>query len=163
MKVSVDTVMRDWKLAKAWLRREARLLAAFTDEPTKVTIEQARRWAAEFNSWEIVDTASDLFCDAGLQSEVQSLLEQSSSTDGFLETSPVAHFMTQSAGSVLVGRRLGVFEVHALLGMGGMGEVYRARDTRLGRDVAIKILPSEFTATGFRRVRFEREARALAS
>ena len=48
--------------------REARLLAAFTDEPKKVTIEQARRWAAEFNSWEIVDTASDLFGDAGLQS-----------------------------------------------------------------------------------------------
>jgi 3-methyladenine DNA glycosylase AlkD len=48
--------------------REARLLAAFTDEPKKVTLEQARRWAAEFNSWEIVDTASDLFCDAGLQS-----------------------------------------------------------------------------------------------
>jgi 3-methyladenine DNA glycosylase AlkD len=48
--------------------REARLLAAFTDEPKKVTAEQARSWAGEFNSWEVVDTASDLFCDAGLQS-----------------------------------------------------------------------------------------------
>jgi 3-methyladenine DNA glycosylase AlkD len=48
--------------------REARLLAAFTDEPKKVTAEQARRWAAEFNSWEIVDTVSDLYCDAGLHS-----------------------------------------------------------------------------------------------
>ena len=48
--------------------REARLLAAFTDEPKEMTVEQARRWAADFNSWEIVDTVSDLYCDAGLQS-----------------------------------------------------------------------------------------------
>ncbi len=47
--------------------REARLLAAFTDEPKKVTAEQARRWADDFNSWEIVDTVSDLFSDARLQ------------------------------------------------------------------------------------------------
>jgi 3-methyladenine DNA glycosylase AlkD len=46
--------------------REARLLAAFTDEPKKVTLEQARRWADDFSSWEIVDTVSDLFADAGL-------------------------------------------------------------------------------------------------
>lgn len=46
--------------------REARLMAAFTDEPKKVTDEQARRWAAEFDSWEIVDTVSDLFADARL-------------------------------------------------------------------------------------------------
>ena len=48
--------------------REARLLAAFTDVPAEVTLEQARRWAADFNSWEIVDTVSDLLSDAGLQS-----------------------------------------------------------------------------------------------
>lgn len=47
--------------------REARLLAAFTDEPKKVTLDQARRWADDFNSWEIVDTVSDLYADAGLQ------------------------------------------------------------------------------------------------
>jgi 3-methyladenine DNA glycosylase AlkD len=47
--------------------REARLLAAFTDEPKKVTSEQAGQWAGDFNSWEIVDTASDLFAEAGLQ------------------------------------------------------------------------------------------------
>lgn len=47
--------------------REARLLAAFTDEPKKVTLAQARCWAADFNSWEIVDTVSDLYADAGLQ------------------------------------------------------------------------------------------------
>jgi len=57
------------------------------------------------------------------------------------------------------GRRLGVYEVVSLLGRGGMGEVYRARDTRLGRDVAIKVLPSDVTADRDRLARFEREAR----
>ncbi|MBL0374860.1 DNA alkylation repair protein [Rhizobium sp. KVB221] len=50
--------------------REARLLATFTDEPKKVTAGQARQWANDFNSWEIVDHAADLFGDAGLQTEL---------------------------------------------------------------------------------------------
>jgi len=65
--------------------------------------------------------------------------------------------------SALMGRRLGVYHLQALLGAGGMGEVYRARDTRLERDVAIKILPQMFTADPDRLARFEREARVLAS
>src|SRR5688572_27507688 len=62
-----------------------------------------------------------------------------------------------------LGSRLGPFEVTGLLGAGGMGDVYRARDTRLGRDVAIKILPAAFTGDPNRLARFEREARVLAS
>jgi len=65
--------------------------------------------------------------------------------------------------SALVGRRLGAYQVQALLGAGGMGEVYRARDTKLERDVAIKILPRQFTSDPDRLARFEREARVLAS
>ena len=61
------------------------------------------------------------------------------------------------------GTRLGDFEILSLLGAGGMGEVYRARDARLGRDVAIKILPDEFTGDPERLARFEREARLLAA
>src|SRR5829696_3113710 len=61
------------------------------------------------------------------------------------------------------GFRVGPYEVISLLGAGGMGEVYRARDTKLGRDVALKILPPAFTADGDRAARFEREARLLAS
>src|SRR6478735_5754192 len=61
------------------------------------------------------------------------------------------------------GSHLGPYEVLAPIGAGGMGEVYRARDTRLGREVAIKILPREFTAHPDRLARFEREARVLAS
>jgi tetratricopeptide (TPR) repeat protein len=61
------------------------------------------------------------------------------------------------------GTRLGPYEIVALLGAGGMGEVYRARDTRLGRDVAIKVLPPEFAADAERLRRFEQEARAVAA
>jgi serine/threonine protein kinase len=68
-----------------------------------------------------------------------------------------------SSVSVLSGRRLGAFEVHERIGVGGMGEVYRARDTKLGRDVAIKTLPPLFMSDPERLARFEREARVLAS
>ena len=61
------------------------------------------------------------------------------------------------------GSRIGPYEVIAAIGVGGMGEVYRARDTRLGRDVAIKVLPPAFAADPDRLRRFEQEARAIAA
>ena len=61
------------------------------------------------------------------------------------------------------GTRLGPYEVVAPLGSGGMGEVYRARDTRLGRDVAVKILPKELSADTARKQRFEREAKTISA
>jgi serine/threonine protein kinase len=61
------------------------------------------------------------------------------------------------------GTRLGPYEIVALLGAGGMGEVYRARDPRLGREVAIKVLPVAFSADPERLHRFEQEARAAAA
>ena len=64
---------------------------------------------------------------------------------------------------VTPGTRIGVYEVTGSLGTGGMGEVHRGRDTRLDRDVALKVLPAAFTADPDRLVRFEREARVLAS
>ena len=65
--------------------------------------------------------------------------------------------------SIAPGARLGPYEIAALLGAGGMGEVYRARDTRLGRDVAVKVLPAEFAGDSERLRRFEQEARAVAA
>src|ERR1035438_2498815 len=61
------------------------------------------------------------------------------------------------------GTELGPYEFVAPLGAGGMGEVYRAKDTRLGRDVAIKILPLHLSASPERRERFDREARSIPS
>jgi tetratricopeptide (TPR) repeat protein len=65
--------------------------------------------------------------------------------------------------SSLIDRRIGAYRILSFLGAGGMGEVYRARDDKLGRDVAIKLLPSSFTADPERLARFEREARLLAA
>src|SRR5262249_18465211 len=62
-----------------------------------------------------------------------------------------------------IGTQLGTHEITALLGKGGMGEVYRARDLKLKREVAIKILPEEFSQDSDRVTRFQREAEVLAS
>ena len=64
---------------------------------------------------------------------------------------------------ILPGRRLGAYEILSAIGAGGMGEVYRARDTKLGRDVAIKVLPANFVNDPERLSRFQREARMLAA
>src|SRR5262245_31546723 len=60
------------------------------------------------------------------------------------------------------GTRLGPYEISAPLGAGGMGEVYRARDTRLGREVAVKVLPASLSSSAEVRARFERQARTLS-
>jgi eukaryotic-like serine/threonine-protein kinase len=65
--------------------------------------------------------------------------------------------------SLDAGTRLGPYEINGPIGSGGMGDVYRARDTRLGRDVAIKVLPAAMAGDPDRQARFEREARAVAS
>jgi len=65
--------------------------------------------------------------------------------------------------AIAVGTQLGPFEILSPLGAGGMGEVYRARDSRLGREVAIKVLPVAFSADEDRLRRFEQEARATSA
>ena len=65
--------------------------------------------------------------------------------------------------SLSAGTRLGPYEILSPLGAGGMGEVYRARDTKLGRDVALKILPDTFTHDPERLARFPREAHVFAA
>ncbi len=61
------------------------------------------------------------------------------------------------------GTKIGPYEVIGLIGQGGMGEVWQARDTKLDRDVALKVLPEAFTSDPDRLARFEREAKVLAS
>src|SRR4051812_42569343 len=65
--------------------------------------------------------------------------------------------------SLTLGTRAGIYEIRALLGSGGMGEVYRGRDTKLNRDVAIKVLSASFATDPDRLARFDREAQVLAS
>ena len=102
--------------------------------------------------------------DPALRREVESLLAQPPA--GVIDA-PVGALVAELVApprAAARGRRIGRSVSHeGLLGVGGMGEVYRARDTRLGRDVAIKILPRAFTADPDRLARFEREARMLAS
>ena len=102
--------------------------------------------------------------DEALRREVESLLSEPESGDGFLAEPPLvmpAHIVSDLAP--MTGRSLAGYHLEALLGAGGMGEVYRARDPKLGRDVAIKILPRAFTSDPDRLARFEREARMLAA
>ena len=65
--------------------------------------------------------------------------------------------------ALAAGMRLGPYEIVAPLGAGGMGEVYRAKDTRLGREVAVKVLPQHLSASPEVRARFEREAKTISS
>src|SRR6187455_1449949 len=103
--------------------------------------------------------------DPSLQREVQALLDQPTSPKGLegLTPSAIAQAIGNADNGGLTGRRFGVYLVGERIGVGGMGEVYRARDTRLGRDVAIKVLPQAFATDADRLARFEREARILAS
>ena len=100
--------------------------------------------------------------DEELRREVQSLLEHASAGDQLLEICPWKKDLQRLAiseelrPSLTPGMRLGPYEIVAAIGAGGMGEVYRARDTRLERIVAIKILPAAFSADPERLHRFER-------
>jgi serine/threonine protein kinase len=103
--------------------------------------------------------------DIALEREVQALLDQPVSTGSFVGFlgGPAQERVSDVATNDLTGRQLGSYRVLSLLGRGGMGEVYRAHDRKLGRDVAIKVLPSMFTADHGRLARFESEARMLAA
>jgi len=103
--------------------------------------------------------------DEAMRRDVESLLDEPDSADGLLDApvgaaSPIPSAITPAAMS---GQSLGGYHLQGLLGAGGMGEVYRARDAKLGRDVAIKILPRAVTTDPDRLARFEREARTLAA
>jgi eukaryotic-like serine/threonine-protein kinase len=107
--------------------------------------------------------------DEVLRREVDTLLALEGSADQFMENSALEAMAAQLAEeqfrirALNPGTKLGSFEILGPLGVGGMGEVYRAHDTKLNRDVALKILPAIFTDDAERMARFWREAQVLAS
>lgn len=96
--------------------------------------------------------------DQSLRQEVESLLAEDANAFDFLKTD-----LGASRISLPIGTRLGPYEISGAIGAGGMGDVYRARDTRLHRDVAIKVLPEGFASNPERISRFQREAQLLAA
>lgn len=107
--------------------------------------------------------------DHDLRVEVESLLLAHEQAGSFAQR-PAVERLTESVGATAidrmalpVGHQIGAYEILAWVGAGGMGEVYRAHDTKLSRDVALKILPGWLAADPDRLVRFEREARVLAA
>jgi len=109
--------------------------------------------------------------DGDLRVEVESLLAAHGRAGEFAEAPAIelldavgegTSSALREAAALHAGDRLGIYEIQALLGAGGMGDVYKARDTRLDRTVAIKVLPVHFAMDRARHQRFEREARAVA-
>jgi hypothetical protein len=104
--------------------------------------------------------------DDALRREVESLLAEDDGVQSFLET-PALEFVKnmsgEDSGQSMVGRQFGPYSVVSLLAKGGMGEVYRARDTQLQRDVALKLLPKIFASDAECLARFQREAQVLAA
>src|SRR5579864_227548 len=102
--------------------------------------------------------------DADLRRQVELLLSQAEQAGSFLEIPAVEDLtVTATTAGSLLDRQVGPYRIVSPLGVGGMGEVYRAHDSKLGRDVAIKTLPAEFARDPERLARFRREARTLAS
>jgi eukaryotic-like serine/threonine-protein kinase len=101
--------------------------------------------------------------DDALRREVESLLAQEAAAEGLLSTPGFVLAAESLEPQAIIGRTIGPYTIQAMLGAGGMGEVYRAHDVQLDRDVAIKILPSAFTSDSDRLARFAREAKTLAA
>ena len=167
--VSPDTVKRDWRLAKLWLLRELTKDGVHRSPDRWQQVSRicvTRRWHASRRARRVPGgglrgrrrAAARGRVAAGARGRGGRLPRDARSQRRGAHCAD-----TPADAPTLVGRQIGPYTILSLLGAGGMGEVYRARDTKLGRDVAIKVLPAAFTDDPERRARFEREARVLAS
>lgn len=103
--------------------------------------------------------------DELLRSEVEALISSHEQAQDFIETPAsdlAAELLAKGHTGLAVGQSVGGYEIVSVLGVGGMGEVYLAKDPRLGRHVALKLLPAQFTINADRLRRFEQEARAVS-
>ena len=134
-------------ISERWKEVEAILRAALTRLPHERTAF-------------VAEACAD---DSELRREVESLLAHETASDQFLSTPAAALIAAAEVPAPFIGWQFGTYTILDLLGSGGMGEVYRARDGQLDRDVAIKILPPLFANDSDRLARFEREAKILAA
>jgi Tol biopolymer transport system component/serine/threonine protein kinase len=99
--------------------------------------------------------------DEELRKEVESLIASHDKTGSFIDApafEAAAQFLAEEKPELTPGQRIGHYKILSLLGAGGMGEVYLAQDTKLGREIALKLLPAQFTTDGNRLRRFKQEA-----
>ncbi len=122
-------------------------------------LEEALEWEADQRQAFLEQACAG---DAELRKEVDKLLAAHEKAGSFVER-PALDLVTQQPTQSLVGRNLGPYEILSLIGRGGMGEVYQARDTRLDRMDALKILPIEVASDPDRLRRFVREAKAASA
>src|SRR5205085_11875531 len=104
--------------------------------------------------------------DEGLRREVESLLASSARAENFIESPAfevAPELLTNDRAGALVGKVIGHYRIESLIGVGGMGEVYLARDERLGRKVALKLLPDSLTTDETQLSRFKTEARSASA
>src|SRR6476661_5985503 len=104
--------------------------------------------------------------DEGMRREVESLLTSHQRAENFIEVPAfkvAPELATNDSGDALVGKLLGHYRIESLIGVGGMGEVYLAQDERLGRKVALKLLPDSLTTDETQLSRFKNEARTASA
>src|SRR5215831_11400260 len=130
-------------------------------------VKQIFQSAIELPSSERVAFVSDACADdPGLRREVESLISshnRAASSDLTAVVNDAAHEILADEAGSLLGQQVGPFKVSERIGSGGMGEVFLAQDTRLGRKVALKLLKGEYTKDEVRLRRFRQEARAVSA
>ena len=129
------------------------------DRLLELTLEQEAGERADF-------LAKTCAGDEELRREVEALLKAHEQAGSFIEAPALgaaARGLGENHGELLVGQQVSSYKVLSLLGKGGMGEVYLAEDSRLGRKIALKFLPAQFTEDQDRLHRFEREARTASA
>ncbi len=130
-------------------------IGALFDEALEQAPEQRNAWLRQACG-----------ADAGLRVAVENLLKHHQNAEEFLDQPALqmaAKMLAQAPAARLEGQQVGHYQIHSLLGAGGMGQVYQARDTRLDRAVAIKVLPASFASDPDRLRRFELEAKATGA
>ena len=165
LKLSSDTINRDWRLAKVWLLRELSRGKMKTERWKQIeklyhaALEQEESRRSAFLEQACAG-------DEGLRRQVESLLAYAGLAEDFIE-SPALEVATaliaNDASDSATGQVIGPYRILSHLASGGMGDVYLAQDTRLGRKTALKILPQRFTQDADRVRRFELEARAASA